>query len=66
MSRNTVARLLASGKPPRYRREPAGLQLDPFKDAVLEMLGKDAGVRGRRAPPVQGGAGLRPHDVRGR
>jgi transposase len=44
MSRNTVARLVASEEPPRYAREPAGSQLDPFKGAVLEMLRKDAGV----------------------
>jgi len=44
MSRNTVARLLASAEPPRYEREPAGSQLDPFKGAVLEMLRKDAGA----------------------
>jgi transposase len=42
MSRNTVARLLASEEPPRYEREPAGSQLDPFKGAVLEMLSEDA------------------------
>jgi transposase len=44
MSRNTVARLLASEEPPRYEREPAGSQLDPFKGAVLEMLREDASV----------------------
>ena len=44
MSRNTVARLLASAEPPRYEREPAGSQLDPFKGAVLEMLREDASV----------------------
>ena len=44
MSRNTVARLLASAEPPRYEREPAGSQLDPFRGAVLEMLRQDASV----------------------
>ena len=44
MSRNTVARLLASAEPPRYEREPAGSLLDPFKGAVLEMLREDASV----------------------
>jgi len=44
MSRNTVARLVASEQPPRYQREPAGSLLDPFKGAVLEMLRADASV----------------------
>jgi len=44
MSRNTVARLLASEQPPRYEREPVGSQLDPFRGAVLEMLRQDASV----------------------
>ena len=44
MSRNTVARLVASEEPPRYAREPGGSQLDPFKGAVLEMLREDATV----------------------
>jgi transposase len=44
MSRNTVARLVASEQPPRYERQRAGSQLDPFKGAVLEMLRTDASV----------------------
>lgn len=44
MSRNTVARLLASEEAPRYRRAPVGSQLDPFKGSVHEMLGKDASM----------------------
>ena len=44
MSRNTMARLLASEQPPRYERQAAGSQLDPFKGAVLEMLRQDASV----------------------
>ena len=41
MSRNTVARLVASDEPPRYERRPAGSQLDPFKARVLELLDED-------------------------
>ncbi len=44
MSRNTVARLVASEEPPRYERRAAGSQLEPFKGAVLAMLGEDADV----------------------
>jgi transposase len=44
MSRNTVARLLASAEQPRYERGPAGSQLDPFKGHVLKMLRRDASV----------------------
>jgi len=42
MSRNTVARLVASEGPPRYERASGGSRLDPFKDAVVAMLGDDA------------------------
>jgi hypothetical protein len=38
MSRTTVHRLLALAEPPRYRRKPAGSQLDGFADAVAAML----------------------------
>ena len=45
MSRNTVDRLLDLAEPPRYRRTPAGSQLDPFADAIAAMLAEDATVR---------------------
>lgn len=45
MSRNTVDRMLALAQPPRYRRVPAGSQLDPFADAIAAMLAEDATVR---------------------
>jgi predicted DNA-binding protein (UPF0251 family) len=37
VSRNTVAKALASAEPPRYVRAPAGSWFDPFADAVREL-----------------------------
>jgi len=44
MSRNTVARLLASAEPPRYVRQPAGSQVDRFAEAIAAMLDQDPRV----------------------
>jgi hypothetical protein len=41
MSRNTVATLVAREQPPRYVRQPAGLKLDAFADAIAAMLAED-------------------------
>src|SRR5437867_4301656 len=38
INRRTVARLLASGEPPRYRRAPVGSQLDPFEPVLRRLL----------------------------
>src|SRR5205814_929001 len=38
MNRRTVARLLASEEPPRYRRAPAGSQLDPLEPVLRRLL----------------------------
>lgn len=45
MSRNTVDRLLGLAEPPRYRRAPAGSQLDPFADRIAAMLAVDPTAR---------------------
>jgi transposase len=45
MSRNTVDRLLNLPEPPRYRRAPAGSQVDPFVDRIAAMLAEDPTVR---------------------
>jgi transposase len=45
MSRNTVDRLVALHKPPRYVRTAAGSQLDPFADRIAAMLAEDPTVR---------------------
>jgi transposase len=41
MSRNTVARLLTLGEPPRYVRTPQGSILDPFASAIAALLDVD-------------------------
>ena len=41
LSRNTVRSALRSPAPPRYRREPVGSKLDPFKDEIHRLLGED-------------------------
>ena len=55
MSRNTVARLLALSEPPRYRRAPAGSQVDRFAEAIAAMLAADP-----RVPATVIAAQLRP------
>jgi len=44
MSRNTVARLVASERPPRYERPRGGSLLDPFRDDIEELLKDDHSV----------------------
>jgi transposase len=41
MSRNTVARLVASERPPRHERARVGSLLDPFKDEIEGLLADD-------------------------
>jgi transposase len=48
VDRNTVRRALRSDAPPVYRRAPAGSKLDPFKDEIHRLLGKDARLTGQR------------------
>lgn len=43
-SRTTVYRLAGLAEPPCYERRPAGSQLEPFRDAIAEMLRKDEAV----------------------
>jgi transposase len=38
INRRTVARLLASEEPPRYRRAPVGSQLDPLEPVLRRLL----------------------------
>jgi DNA invertase Pin-like site-specific DNA recombinase len=38
INRRTVARLARSEGPPRYRRTPAGSQLDPFEPVLRRLL----------------------------
>ena len=48
LSRNTVRVALRASAPPRYRREPAGSKLDPFKDEIHRLLKSDAAMPGQR------------------
>jgi transposase len=48
LSRNTVRAALRSPVPPRYRREPAGSKLDPYKDDVCRLLADEPGLPGQR------------------
>jgi transposase len=48
LHRDTVARLLASAEPPRYRRQPAGSKLDPYKDWICEQLAVDPRIQSQR------------------
>jgi transposase len=43
-SRTTVYRLAGLAEPPCYERRPAGSQLEPFKDAIADMLLEDDGA----------------------
>jgi hypothetical protein len=52
LSRNTVRAALRAPEPPKYRREPAGSKLDPFKDEIHKLLRGDAGLTG--SPPGSG------------
>jgi len=45
LSRNTVRAALRAPEPPKYRREPAGSKLDPFKDEIHKLLRGEAGMR---------------------
>ena len=40
-SRTTVYRLAGLAEPPCYERRPAGSQLEPFRDAIADMLTED-------------------------
>jgi transposase len=44
LARDTVARAVASGVPPRYARAPAGSKLDPFRDWICDQLHADPSI----------------------
>lgn len=48
LSRNTVRAALRSPEPPRYQRAQAGSKLDPFKDEIHALLGRDPAMTGQR------------------
>lgn len=49
LSRNTIRAALRSSVAPSYSREPTGSKLDPFKDEIHLLLGRDADLRGCQA-----------------
>jgi hypothetical protein len=48
LARDTVAKAVASGTPPRYVRAPAGSKLDPFKEWICERLREDPMIQAQR------------------
>ena len=48
IARDTVARAVASGVPPRYERAPAVSKLDPFREWICEQLQADASIQSLR------------------
>jgi transposase len=48
LARDTIARLLAAGEPPRYERMAAGSKLDPFRDWICEQLAVDPRIQSQR------------------
>ena len=52
MNRRTVARLAVSEEPPRYRRAPAGSQLDPLVPVLRGLLAEWPLIKAPRATEV--------------
>jgi transposase len=48
IARDTVARAVALGSPPRYARPPAASKLDPFREWICEQLRADPSVQSLR------------------
>jgi transposase len=59
LARDTVARLLAAEEPPKYRREPAGSKVDPFKDWICEQLQADPKIQSQRLREMASEIGYR-------
>src|SRR4051794_41207014 len=52
MNRRTVARLLASEEPPRYRRAPVGSQLDPLEPVLRRLLEEWPAIKAPRLTEI--------------
>jgi transposase len=52
INRRTVARLVASAEPPRYRRAPAGSQLDRFEPVLRRLLEEWPSIKAPRVTEV--------------
>jgi transposase len=54
LNRRTVARLVASDEPPRYRRAPVGSQLDPLEPALRRLLAEWPQIKAPRLTEILG------------
>jgi transposase len=52
INRRTVARMLASEEPPRYRRVPSGSQLDRFEPVLRRLVEEWPQIKAPRAKEV--------------
>ena len=52
MNRRTVARLASSEEPPRYRRPPAGSQLDPLEPVLRRLLAEWPQIKAPRLTEI--------------
>jgi transposase len=52
MNRRTVARLVASAEPARYRRTPAGSQLDPLEPVLRRLLAEWPQIKAPRLTEI--------------
>jgi hypothetical protein len=52
MNRRTVARLIASDEPPRYRRAPAGSQLDRLEPVLRRLLSEWPAIKTPRVTEI--------------
>jgi hypothetical protein len=52
MNRRTVARLIASDEPPRYRRAPAGSQLDRLEPVLRRLLSEWPAIKAPRVTEI--------------
>ena len=57
LARDTVARLLAASKPPRYERQATWSKLDPFRDWICEQLADDPRIQSQRLREMAGELG---------
>ena len=48
LHRDTIRNAIASDRPPRYERTPAGSKLDTFKDEICRLLLRDPELPGQR------------------
>jgi transposase len=48
LARDTVAKAVRAGVPPRYVRSPAGSKVDPFKEWICEQLQADPSIQSLR------------------